>query len=206
MYNLDDAVRKLNFHIDLAELDHYYQVLKTKFEHMHWTWEKNSMHLDEKARNACVDPSEMIMHGWPLQSNMADATLPASMLKSKYETVPWYDTELMFGVVKRLKETISYSYRWTLFVLPPGGRVVRHTDQGEYVVHLPLYWENDAVFVLGDDTHKKNFTLPATGCAYVVDVEIPHETENKSNSDRVGLIFRLPRDKIDDLFDVTGKI
>jgi hypothetical protein len=206
MYDLENAVRKLNFHIDLEELNEYYQSLKINFEHMHWTWEKNSIHLDDKARNACIDPAEMIMHGWPLQSNLADKTLPASMLKSRYETVPWYDTELMFGIVKRLKHAIPYSYRWTLFVLPPTGRVVRHTDKGEYVVHLPLSWDNDSVFVLGDDTHNKSYTLPATGHAYVVDVEIPHETANNSNSDRVGLIFRLPRDKIIDLFNVTGKI
>jgi hypothetical protein len=206
MYNFDNAVRELNFTVDLKEIEEYYFTLRTKYEDLHWTWEKNSIHLDENARSACVNIEEKIMHGWPLQSNMADPTIPPSMLKSKYKTVEWYNTELMFGPIKKLYEKIPFSYRWSFFVLPPGGRVVKHTDANEYVVHLPLYWDEDARFILGDNDNTRSYNLPANGKAYVVDVEIPHETINNSVHDRVGLIFRINRDKIDDLFKVSGNI
>ena len=146
------------------------------------------------------------MHGWPLQSDMADPSIPPSMLKSKHKRTDWYNTELMFGVVKRIQEQIPYAYRWTFFVLPPTGRVVKHVDLNEYVIHLPLYWGDDAKFILGDHPNARAYSLPPTGKAYVVDVEIPHETVNNSTEDRVGLIFRIPRNRINDLFKVTGKI
>lgn len=206
MYNFDTAVRKLNFVVDLLELNEYYKILQTKYDHLHWNWENNSAHLDENARSACMNKEETIMHGWPLQSDMADPSISPSMLKSKYPRVDWYNTELMFGPVLRLHNAIPFSYRWTLFVLPPGGRVVKHTDEGEYVVHIPLHWDNDSLFTLGDAPDTRTYSLPATGEAYVVDVEIPHETINNSNYDRVGLIFRIKRHNIDKLFEVTGLI
>ena len=206
MYNLDTAVRELNFTVDLTELEEYYKILQTKYDHLHWTWEKNSIHLEENARSACVSKEETIMHGWPLQSDMFDPSIPPSMLKSKHKRTDWYNTELMFGPVQRLYEAIPFSYRWTLFVLPPTGRVVKHTDANEYVVHLPIRWDNDALFVLGDHPNTRSYSLPATGKAYVVDVEIPHETMNNSDQDRVGLIFRIKRSDIDKLLDVKGYI
>jgi hypothetical protein len=206
MYNLDNAVRELNFTVDLAELEEYYKILQTKFSHLHWTWEKNNIHLEENARSACVNKEETIMHGWPLQSDMADPSIPPSMLKSKHKRTDWYNTELMFGPVQRLYEKIPFSYRWTLFVLPPEGKVVKHTDKNEYVVHLPIYWDKDALFTLGDHPDAKTYSLPAVGKAYVIDVEIPHETINNSDQDRVGLIFRIKRENIDKLFAVSGNI
>jgi hypothetical protein len=206
MYNLDTAVRELNFTVDLKELEQYYTILKTQYEHLHWTWEKNSIHLEENAKNACVNLAETIMHGWPLQSDLADITIPPSMLKSKHKRTDWYNTELMFGITKRMQERIPYAYRWTFFVLPPKGQVPKHIDLDEYVVHLPLYWGEDAKFILGDAPNSREYSLPATGKAYVVDVEIPHETINNSTEDRVGLIFRIKRCDINKLLSVTGNI
>jgi hypothetical protein len=206
MYNLDTAVRELNFTVDLKEIKEYYSTLQTDYKHLHWSWEKNSIHLEENAKSACLNKEETIMHGWPLQSDMADPNIPPSMLKSKHARVDWYNTELMFGPIQRLHDAIPFSYRWTLFVLPPNGRVVKHTDANEYVVHLPIYWDHDALFILGDSPNARSYSLPATGKAYVVDVEIPHETVNNSNKDRVGLIFRIKRSNIDKLFAVKGHI
>ena len=180
MYDYDNAVRKLNFTVDTQNLKEYYNILKTHYDHLHWTWDKNSIHLEDTAKGLCATTEETIMHGWPLQSDMADSSIPPSMLKSKHARVPWYDTELMFGAVKNLKSHIPYSYRWTLFVLPPSGRVVKHNDPGEYVVHIPIEWGEDAKFILGDYPNSKTYTLPSDGSAYVVDVEIPHETINNS--------------------------
>lgn len=204
MYDYDNAVRKLNFTVDIQNLKEYYNILKTHYDHLHWTWDKNSIHLEDTAKGLCATTEETIMHGWPLQSDMADSSIPPSMLKSKHARVPWYDTELMFGAVKNLKSHIPYSYRWTLFVLPPTGRVVKHNDPGEYVVHIPIEWGEDAKFILGDYPNSRAYTLPSDGSAYVVDVEIPHETVNNSAADRVGLIFRIKREHIDLLTDTWG--
>jgi hypothetical protein len=202
MQNLDTIVQKLNFTVNIEELKEYYHILKNNYPQWHWTWEKNSIHLDEAAKNACVDPSETMMHGWPLQSDMADSTMLPSMLKSKHAKVPWYNTELMFGVMSRLYEKIPFAYRWTLFVLPPGGRVVRHVDLDQYVIVIPIQWEPEATFTLGDTP----YTFIPDGSAYLLDVEVPHDTINNSKVDRVNLISRIDRQKIYDVLEVQGKI
>jgi hypothetical protein len=204
MYNYDNAVRKLKFTVSIPNLKKYYTILSTQYDHLHWSWAENSIHLEDPSKILCVTTNETIMHGWPLQSDMADSGMPPSMLKSKHARIPWYDTELMFGIVKNLKSHIPYSYRWTLFVLPPGGKVVKHNDPGEYVVHIPIEWGEDAKFILGDHPTSIEYTLPADGSAYVVDVEIPHETVNNSSVDRVGLIFRIKREHINLLMATQG--
>jgi hypothetical protein len=206
MYNLDTAVTTLNFNIDLAELENYYSILKSNYDHLHWTWENNKIHLNDDALTSCVAQEEIMMHGWSLQSDMEDPNIPPSMLRSKHPRVPWYDTELMFGLLSRLKTAIPFAYRWSLFVLPCGAKVVKHTDIGEYAVHIPLRWDSDATFTFGDFPNTKIVTLPATGNAYLIDAEIPHETFNSSSTDRVGLIFRIKRDKLNDLLSVKGTI
>ena len=198
----DTIVQKLNFTVDMHELEEYYNVIDSEYQHMRWTWEKNYIHLDADALNACVSPNEVLMNGWALQSDMADTTMLPSMLKSKHPKVPWYNTELMFGIMQRLYNKIPYAYRWTLFVLPPGGKVVRHSDHDQYVIVIPIQWEPEATFTLGDTP----YTFPADGSAYLLDVEVPHDTVNHSNKDRVNLIARINRDKLSDILNITGKI
>lgn len=197
-----EATAKLNFDLDLNELIEYYNNVKTQHEDLNWTWEKNSIHIDEIAASECADPSQTLMHGWMMQSNMANPSIPPSMLKTKHPTVDWYSTELMFGVVKRLHERIPFAYRWTLFVLPPGGKVVSHVDPDQYVIIIPIQWEPEALFILGDTP----YSFVADGSAYVLDVELPHNTVNNSNKDRVNLIARIPRSAINDLLAITGRV
>ena len=202
MLSLDTAVTELNYTVDPEELQEFYRIVKSEYSENMWTWAKNKSHIDDTAAGELVKTAQTTMYGWPLQSNLLDKTIPPSVLKTKYPTGEWYDTDLMFGLAKRIYERIPYSYRWTLFVLPPGGCVPRHSDQGEYVIHIPIQWHKDAIFVVGNN----NYSLTGIGKSYVVDVEIPHETVNNSTKDRVGLIYRIPRNKLSDLLGVTGTI
>jgi hypothetical protein len=202
MLSLETAVTKLNYTIDPAELQEFYHTIKTKYSDDVWTWAKNQIHINDVAAGELVDTAHTVMYGWPLQSNLIDKTIPPSILKTRYPTGNWYNTELMSGLALRIQEHIPYSYRWTLFVLPPGGRVPKHNDIGEYVVHIPIQWDKDAVFLLDNVP----YSLTDIGSSYVVDVEIPHETVNMSTENRVGLIFRIPRDKLSDLLEVTGQL
>lgn len=202
MINLDKIVTKLNFTLDLNELISYYNTLNTQHQELKWTWDKNSIHIDDIAASECADPSQTLMNGWMIQSNMSDTGMPPSMLKTKHPTVDWYNTELMFGIVKRLHDHIPFAYRWTLFVLPPGGKVVSHVDKDQYIIVIPIQWEPEALFNLGGVP----YTFNADGSAYVLDVELPHDTVNNSNKDRVNLIARLERKELEQLLSINGKI
>jgi hypothetical protein len=202
MLTQDKAVVPLNFTINLKDLQEFYQTVTTQYSHLQWTWKKNYIHLDDVAAAECADPKQTLMNGWMLQSNMADPAFPPSMLKTKHATVDWYDTELMFGVAKRLRDRIPFAYRWTLFVLPPGGQVVSHIDNDQYVIIIPIQWEPEAIFNLDGVP----YTFTPDGSAYVLDVELAHDTVNNSIKDRVNLIARLPRNRLSDLLAVTGQI
>lgn len=195
-------VQKLNFTLDITELQQYYATLENQYSQHKWTWEKNSIHLDPDAKSACVSPCETLMNGWPLQSNMADKNMPPSMLKTNHPTTTWYNTELMFGIMGRLHNKIPYAYRWTLFVLPPGGKVVRHSDKDQYVIIIPIQWELDATFTLGDIP----YSFMPDGSAYLLDVEVPHHTSNDSALDRINLIARIDRDCLEDILKISGTI
>lgn len=55
-----------------------------------------------------------------------------------------------------------------------------------------------------------NFDVPYTfncnGDAYLLDVEVPHDTANFSNKDRVNLNARIDREQLDNIMKVTGEI
>ena len=89
MNQQDFVARQLNFTLDPIELQDYYQTVKSNFEHLHWTWAKNHIHIDDVAAAECVEPKNTLMHGWMMQSNMVDRTIPPSMLKTRYPTTDW---------------------------------------------------------------------------------------------------------------------
>jgi hypothetical protein len=114
---------------------------------------------------------------------------------------------LAFGLVTKLQKLIPYSYRWSLVVQPPGGKVARHVDQGdEYTAHIPIYEATKAVFKFWKNTQRKDFTMQADGSVYLVDTIITHETENYDVTDRIGLVFRFKRDDLSKLLELTGEI
>ena len=84
----------------------------------------------------------------------------------------------------------------------------RHVDQGdEYTVHIPIYDTPGAIFKFWDNAdNRKDFSIPADGSVYLVDTIIEHETENYSNTDRIGLVFRFKRSDLPKLLELTGEI
>lgn len=208
---LDNAITKLNFTVDIASLREYYNRLVNEYEHLRWSWSKNGREITDEWYNrilsngiGCTYP-----HGWAIQSNLLDKTIPCPPYNiSIHDRGEYEDTELMFGLVKKLKEMMPYTYRWSMVVQPPNGKVSRHVDQGdEYTAHVPIYEASKAVFKFWDEKeNRKDFIMQADGSVYLVDTIISHETENFSDTDRVGLVFRFKRIDLPKLLQITGTI
>ena len=98
--------------------------------------------------------------------------------------------------------------RIVVVVQPPTGKVSRHVDQGdEYTAHIPIYDTPGAIFKFWDhEGNRKDVGMIADGTVYLVDTIIEHETENYSNTDRIGLVFRFKRDDLPILLELTGEI
>lgn len=208
---LDNAITKLNFTVSLELLQNYYSTLVEDYEHLRWAWDKNGKEITDEWYNrilsngiGCTYP-----YGWAIQSNLIDKTIPCPPYNiSIHKRGEYEDTELMFGIVKRLKDLMPYTYRWSLVVQPPEGKVSRHVDQGdEYTAHIPIYEAPDAVFKFWDNCeNRKDFTMQADGSVYLVDTIIQHETENFSSTNRAGLVFRFKRSDLPRLLEIKGTI
>jgi hypothetical protein len=207
---LDTAVTKLNFTIKLDELYHYYHRLVKDYDHLKWTWDRNGAEITDEWRERMMqDKGTLLPYGWAIQSNLVDLTIPCPPYNiSIHPRTEYRNTDLAFGLVKKLQEIIPYSYRWSMVVQPPTGKVSRHVDQGdEYTAHIPIYEASGSIFKFWDNQGtRKDFDMKADGSVYLVDTIIEHETENYGNTDRIGLVFRFKRVDLPRLLSLTGEI
>jgi hypothetical protein len=203
-----DLFTKLNVTVDINELREYYNTLTTKFQHLDWSWNKCGNTIVKQWRDAAyTDPSNLLTHGWAIQSNLKDISLPCPPWNiSTLETVEYRNTELAFGIIERLQAAIPYAYRWAVSVQPPGGKVSLHSDQeDECTVWIPIYTDGVAITFV---TEEKNtgYCLDSDGGAYLLDTTVPHFTYNDADQDRVAIIFRLKQTNINELLALTGTI
>jgi hypothetical protein len=205
---IENILTKLNFNVDIKELHEYYNVLNTEFQHLDWSWAKCGDSIVKQWSDAAhADPANLLTHGWAIQSNLKDITLPCPPWNiSTYETVEYRNTELAFGVIKRLQAAIPYAYRWAVSVQPPGGKVSLHSDQeDECTVWMPIYTNGVAITFVNEEKNT-GYCLDSDGSAYLLDTTVPHFTYNDAEQDRVAVIFRMKQTDINKLLALTGTI
>ena len=196
-------VQPLNFTVSLTELKSYYEILKNNYDHLDWSWEKCGNDVVKQWQDAAyADTANLLTHGWAIQSNLKDINKPCPPWNiSTLETVEYRNTELVFGIIKKLQKIIPYAYRWSVSVQPPGGKVTTHTDhEDEYTVWIPIYTKGPSI------VFDKEYELDANGSAYLLDTTIPHSTSNDSDQERVTIIFRLNQKHVNDLLSITGVV
>ena len=207
---LDTAITKLNFTVNLESLKEYYRTLASDYDHLKWCYERNSKEITQEWQDRmALDKGTTLPYGWAIQSNLVDKSIPCPPYNiSIHKRQNYENTELAFGLVTKLQELIPYSFRWSLVVQPPGGRVARHVDQhDQYTAHIPIYEAPGATFKFWDkNDNRKDFHMEANGNVYLVDTIIDHETENYGTEDRIGLVFRFWRKDLETLLKLTGEI
>lgn len=197
------TIQKLNFTVPINDLKLYYDRLKNDYDYLDWSWEKCGKDIVKQWRDAAYsDSANLLTHGWAIQSNLKDISKPCPPWNiSTLETVEYRNTELAFGVIERLQAAISYAYRWSVSVQPPGGKVTRHSDnEDEYTVWIPIYTNGPAI------VFDKEYKLIADGSAYLLDTTVPHYTENIGKAERVTVIFRLNQKYKDQLLSLEGTL
>jgi hypothetical protein len=205
---IDKILTNLNFTVDIDELRDYYHTLKDQHSDLNWSWSKCGSDIIDQWRDAAhSDPANLLTHGWAIQSNLKDLSLPCPPWNiSKHEIVEYRNTKLAFGIIEKLQSAIPYGYRWAVSVQPSGGTVSLHSDQeDELTVWIPIYTDGVAITFV---TPKKNtgYCLDSNGSAYLLDTTIPHFTYNYSTQDRVTIIFRLNIKNLSQLLAVQGSI
>lgn len=197
------VVEKLNFVVPLEELKSYYEILKSDYDHLNWSWEKCGGDIVKQWRDAAyADPANLLTNGWAIQSNLKDINKPCPPWNiSTLETVEYRNTELAFGIIKKLQDKFPYAYRWSVSVQPPGGKVTKHSDhEDEYTVWIPIHTKGSSI------VFDQEYELVANGSAYLLDTTFPHYTENNSNITRVTIIFRMNKKHKEEILSVQGVI
>jgi hypothetical protein len=199
---------KLAFTVDIRELREYYSILKIKYDHLDWSWGRCGNTVVKQWRDAAyTDPANLLTHGWAIQSNLKDITLPCPPWNiSTLETTEYRNTELAFGIIERLQSAIPHGYRWSVSVQPHGGKVSLHSDQNnELTVWIPIYTNGVAInFVTSEKD--VGYCLESDGSSYLLDTTVPHYTYNESEQDRVTIIFRLNKKYVGELLSINGII
>ena len=205
---IENILTKLNFSVDIKELHEYYNTLNTKFQHLDWSWDRCGDTIVKQWRDAAyADPANLLTHGWAIQSNLKDITLPCPPWNiSTLETVEYRNTELAFGIIERLQAAIPYGYSWAVSVQPPDGKVSLHSDQeDECTVWMPIYTDGVAITFVTEEKNTE-YCLDSDGSAYLLDTTVPHFTYNDAGQDRVAVIFRMKQTDITELLALTGII
>lgn len=196
---MPNILTPLTYRVPIAELQEYYNILVTKYQHLDWSWEKCGGDVIKQWKDAAyADPANLLTHGWAIQSNLKDITLPCPPWNiSTLETVEYRNTELAFGIIETLQRSFPFAYRWAVSVQPPGGTVSLHSDQeDEYTVWIPIYTNGVAItFVTPERT--TGYCLESNGSLYLLNTTIPHFTSNESQEDRVTIIFRFNKQYLD---------
>lgn len=205
---LKNILTKLNFNVNIEELRDYYSILNTKYQYLDWSWKKCGDTIVSQWKDvAYQDPANLLTHGWAIHSNLKDITIPCPPWNiSTLETVEYRNTELAFGIIERLQKAIPYGYRWAISVQPSGGKVALHSDhEDELTVWIPIY-TNGVTISFVDQDSDTDYYLESDGSAYLLDTTVSHYTHNKSNKDRVALIFRINQSHMNDIFTATETI
>lgn len=196
-------VEKLNFSVPINELIDYYNTLVKEYDYLDWSWNKCSQDIVKQWRDAAYkDPANLLTHGWAIQSNLKDINKPCPPWNiSTLETTDYRNTKLAFGPIQRLQEKMPYSYRWSVSVQPPGGKVSKHSDdEKDLTVWIPIY--NKGACIVFD----REYNLKADGSAYLLDTTNPHYTENNSDETRVTIICRIKKQHKKDIINLQGPI
>lgn len=205
---INNMLTNLNFSVDTKELKEYYKILKEQYADLKWSWNKCGGDIVDQWHDAAhADPANLLTHGWAIQSNLKNISLPCPPWNiSKHETVEYRNTKLAFGIIQRLQQQMPFAYRWSVSVQPPGGKVSLHSDQkDELTVWIPIYTNGVAITFVTTERYIE-YCLDSNGCAYLLDTTMPHFTYNNSNQDRVAIIFRFNIKHLPQLMRVNGPI
>jgi hypothetical protein len=186
-------ITPLDIQFDLNEALDYYYTLESKFQHLKYTPDANLLDgSNHKISN---------FYGWGIQSNLEDLTKPCPPYHvHKNGSNVYRNTELVFGFAEKITLVFPEARQLGIAVHPPGVEIEQHVDNDEYFkIHIPLISNLDSYFIFED---KMDRMLP--GKLYAVDTQYMHGTSNKGSTNRVHLLFKIPRNLLTTTLSIKG--
>lgn len=188
----------LDLEIDINEFRDYFKTVEQDFQHLKWDLSTEVDSVNYGVGGHTYSAS----YGWALQSNRYDLNLPCPPYHAHSDNAEYRDTALIFGPVKRLKEIWPFAYQFSLVVATPGFRVNWHIDNLETrKCHIPIYTNDRGYFIFEDEQ-----LVLKPGKIYLTNTSLNHSTDNQGDSNRVHIFFKIPADKMHEVYSTTGKL
>jgi hypothetical protein len=195
----------LNIFYDPKEGIEYLNFLN-QFPHLRWTFKdlrKDEQHQRGKQYNS---PNHYVdlMYFWTLRGCENDPWRPTKLNSFFSGSDDKYvNTELVDGLAKKLLEMFPKMGSMHVGGHPPGTKLELHTDDEDFFrVHVPLITNKQAYF-FGEDK-EKHYLEP--GRLYILETNKEHGTVNYGEDDRVHILFKMPRNLMQDTINLSGRL
>ena len=132
---MKNPVEKLNFSVDVTQLQDYYQTLTLNYPEYRWSV-KEFAKKDKYTATRVAD--SLPNYGWAITTEVLDETIksnppwPEVLNEFSYAEKNLKEerkTLLAFGIVEKLLEVIPYAHHVIISVFPSTGATIPHTDQ-----------------------------------------------------------------------------
>jgi hypothetical protein len=177
-----------------------------KFPHLRWVFDELSpaeIYQGDRQYNSAfhnITP----MYCWTLRSNWEDTWRPKK-LDYYFEgySNEYKNTELVVGLADKLLKMFPTMGSMHIGGHPPGTQLELHRDDDEFFrIHVPLI-TNDQAYFFGEDKIKHTLS---PGRLYILETSKYHGTANDGTSDRIHILFKMPRHLLNDTIKLTGKL
>lgn len=210
---MKQLIEKLNFKIDIKDLEDYYTTLQTSYQDYKWTYASNQDQIKGNFLEvyAGVTTKKKSGYGWAITTNN-----PAKDVK---KNIPWYNiskhydqgikelpaerhTSMVYGIAQRILEKIPYARCMSVSVFEPGTELVAHKDEPFLLrVHIPIKAEPKSYWLNVD-----GYTNLKVGEVYLCDTRESHSVHNDGKDDRVHLLFAIHQDNEDEIKNLKGTL
>jgi hypothetical protein len=202
-----DVLELPNFKFNYQDLNDFYQIVNTNFEHLKWSVPKRDLSKDQKLFPPGYDDSIGIF-GYAIQSNLKDPDVPAPVynvktipkeLKLPYAT---NKTKLYFGFAKQLLDNLPFIEELVITGHPAKSKIHLHRDNDVNIrIHLPIIINKESYFIFEEAQY-----ILEPGKAYLINTNRLHGTDNQGDCDRVHLFFKIPIGRIKEIMKGEIKI
>jgi hypothetical protein len=202
-----DVLELPNIKFDIEELTAYYDTVGKDYSHFKWILPPKDPTHDPKLYPSGYE-TVVGMINYAIQSNLKDTSKPAPSFNVKTidnkERLMYFTnrTPLVFGFAEKILNTFEKVEELVITAHPPNVGISPHVDNQINVrIHFPIKTNDKAHFSF----HNGDFILEP-GKAYLVNTSRVHWTDNKGDTDRVHLFFKVPISHINKIINSTYNI
>jgi hypothetical protein len=198
-------ITSLDIFYDPAEGFEYLKFLNNHYSHR-WTFKDLRPDEQYQGGKQYNSPNHYVdlMYFWTLRGCENDFWRPTKLNSFFQGTGNVHkNTELMFGLAEKLLNLFPNMASMHVGGHPPGTKLELHKDDEEYFrIHVPLITNDQAYFF--DSNGEKYYT--ETGRLYLLETSEEHGTVNNGISDRVHILFKMPRSSLKEVINTFKKL